>query len=80
MVLLSKIDYDWFSDVWWILLILSVGAIGVTLIFGHGPSSDPSNRNWLSLGFVDIQPSELVKLCLLYTSIRSPASPSPGTM
>ena len=62
MVLLSKIDYDWFSDIWWILLILSVGAIGVTLVFGHGPSSDPSNRNWLSLGFVDIQPSEFVKL------------------
>lgn len=62
MVVLSKIDYDWFTDVWWIILGLCVLAIGITLVFGHGPSDDPSNRNWLDLGFISVQPSELVKL------------------
>ena len=64
MIVISKIDYQIYSELWFILLILSVLCLGVTLIFGTGPTGS-TNRNWLNFGPVSIQPSEFVKLAYI---------------
>lgn len=61
MVIISSIDYETLCELYVFLFGLSILALIITIIFGYGPTGT-NNRNWLSLGFVDVQPSELVKL------------------
>ncbi len=65
MILLSRLDYNTLCDAWFIFVGLSVLAVIFTLIFGHGPNSASTNRNWISLGPINIQPSELVKIAFI---------------
>lgn len=71
MVILSRMDYESFDEFWWVFFGLAVAAIGITLIFGKGPTNDPNNKNWINLGFISIQPSELVKLAFIITFAHS---------
>ena len=64
MIVISKIDYQIFSELWFVMLVLSLLCLGVTLIFGTGPTGS-TNRNWLNFGPVSIQPSEFVKLAYI---------------
>ncbi len=52
---------------WFVLLLL--GLIFITMIPGFGTNTNGSTR-WLSLGFVPIQPSELIKPFLVLQSAR----------
>lgn len=52
---------------WWVMLLL--GLILATLIPGLGTTAGGATR-WLSLGFIPIQPSELIKPFLVLQSAR----------
>lgn len=71
MILLSRMDYETFDERWYIFLVLGIAAIGVTLMFGRAPTADSNNKNWINLGFVSVQPSELVKLAFIITFSHS---------
>ncbi len=47
----------------WVLAVGAVGILGVTLVL-----AEPTNgaRNWLSLGGISVQPSELVKVAFVF--------------
>ena len=52
------------DSLWPILYALAAGAIVITILFGKGPTGD-SNRNWIYLGPVSVQPTEFVKLAYI---------------
>lgn len=62
MVIASQVSFDWLRrQIFWIF----VGAIGlqcVTLLFGY---SVGGNKNWLKLGPISLQPSEILKLAMI---------------
>ncbi|MBQ3391263.1 MAG: rod shape-determining protein RodA [Clostridia bacterium] len=64
MIVVSLLDMDLLTDLWPALYALAVGAIVITILFGRGPTGD-SNRNWIYLGPVSIQPTEFVKLAYI---------------
>ena len=69
MIIISKLDYEQLSELSKILFVLCILAMIVTLIFGTGPKGT-TNRNWLDLGFISIQPSEFVKIAYIVTFAR----------
>jgi cell division protein FtsW len=72
MVCVSRIDYRWFGQPWWLgvrpttwLLLASGALVGLTLVKGVGLEFNGARR-WLSLGMgVTFQPSELAKIALV---------------
>ena len=64
MLVVSVFDIDLLTDLWPLLYALAAGAIVITILFGKGPTGD-SNRNWLYLGPVSVQPTEFVKLAYI---------------
>ncbi|NLT58432.1 MAG: FtsW/RodA/SpoVE family cell cycle protein [Clostridiales bacterium] len=65
MLVISVLDIDLLTDLWPLIYLLAAAAIVVTILFGHGPTGTSSNRNWLRLGPVDVQPAEFVKLAYI---------------
>ena len=49
------------------LFIVSVLVMAFTWRFGVGPTQDSTNRCWIDLGFVMLQPSEFVKIAFIMT-------------
>lgn len=64
MIIISRIDYQNFSELWLLFLAAGFLILIVTFVFGTGPSGT-TNRNWLRFGPVSIQPSEFVKLAYI---------------
>lgn len=64
MFLISLVDYEILGELWIILLIGTVGMMGLTLLIGTGPTGS-GNRNWIDLGFFDLQTSEFAKLTFI---------------
>ncbi len=71
MWVLANLDYKFFVDrLWLILLIGSVALLVITLAFGSsGANRDTANKSWLTIPFINIaiQPSEFVKIAFLCT-------------
>ncbi|MPM11265.1 Peptidoglycan glycosyltransferase MrdB [bioreactor metagenome] len=63
-VILTRIDFDVLSGLWLVFYGLAAAAIIFTIFFGRGPTGD-SNKNWIYLGFVSIQPAEFVKIAYI---------------
>lgn len=57
-------DYRWLRKIAWLLLGLSIIALGFVLVPGIGASKNGARR-WFNLGFALLQPSEAAKLALI---------------
>ena len=65
VMVISSIDYEYIVDRYYIVIgIASALFLASTVLFGM---SIGSNRSWLDLGFVTIQPSEFVKATYIIT-------------
>lgn len=65
MLIISNIDYEVIVNKLWIpLLILELGLMGFTLVWGRAQGA---NRSWIFIFGVSIQPSEFVKLSYIVT-------------
>jgi cell division protein FtsW len=72
MVAVSRVDYRWFSQPWWLgirpvtwLVVVSAVLVGLTFVPGIGVELNGARR-WLSLGMgIRFQPSELAKIALV---------------
>lgn len=64
LFLLSKVDYDLLSDLSPYIVIIASVALFVTALIADDTKG---NRNWLTFGPVNIQPSEFGKLCFAIT-------------
>ena len=64
MIVVSLLDLEMLTELWPVLYALAVGAIVITILFGKGPTGE-SNRNWIYLGPVSVQPTEFVKLAYI---------------
>ncbi len=60
MIVISLIDYRSFSDIWFIVLGITCAALALTALIGTGPTGS-GNRNWINLGFINLQTSEFTK-------------------
>lgn len=69
-VILTRIDFDVLSGLWLVIYGLAAAAVIFTIIFGRGPTGD-SNKNWIYLGFVSIQPAEFVKIAYILIFARA---------
>jgi rod shape determining protein RodA len=52
---------------YWFVLGPATLLLGLVLAFGHGPTAESSIRSWLTVGPVDMQPSEFGKLAFIMT-------------
>ena len=65
MIIISTIDYEVVLKKFWIpCAVFSVGILAFTLKFGVAVGT---NRSWLDLGFMTVQPSEFVKTTFIVT-------------
>ncbi len=68
-LIIANIDYHLIVDkLWIIMIIISVGLLAVTLVFGNtGADRETTNRSWLTIPGVGIaiQPSEFVKILMV---------------
>lgn len=68
-LIIAGMDYHHIIDRLWIFfIIISVGLLGITLVFGSsGVSIETANRSWLVIPGINmmIQPSEFVKIALV---------------
>ncbi|MDP4153967.1 MAG: FtsW/RodA/SpoVE family cell cycle protein [Bacillota bacterium] len=64
MIVISNIDYEALGDIWMILYGLGIIALVITIFIGTGPTGT-NNQNWINLGFIKVQPSEIVKLAFI---------------
>ncbi len=60
MVVISLIDYRLFGDLWLIVFGVTCAALVITILIGTGPTGS-GNRNWINLGFFNLQTSEFTK-------------------
>ncbi len=66
-IILSKIDYRLMASLWKIYVPVTVGLVLLTFT-PLGISRDGADdKAWISLGIVDLQPSELLKLAFVFT-------------
>lgn len=65
--LVSRMPVRWIRRLAWPALVLSVVLIGLTYVPGLGVSVN-GNQNWLALGPLTIQPSEVSKLAIVLWS------------
>lgn len=63
-VLFTIIDIDIFADKWAILVVFEVFLV-LLLLTPLGYADDTGNRAWLRMGFMGIQPSEVVKVMFI---------------
>lgn len=64
MIIVSKLDYDIISDLWKYIVVLSSFVLFLTAFIAP---EIKGNKNWLILGPVSVQPSELTKICFAVT-------------
>ncbi len=63
-----RVPLRWWHQQSWLLLAIAMVALAAVLIPGIGKTVNGSTR-WISLGFINIQPSEVAKVCLVvYTA------------
>lgn len=63
-IILSKINYRFFSKISVFLILISIGLLALVLIPGVS-SVVGGSRRWLNLFFFNIQPSEIAKIALI---------------
>ena len=64
---LSYFDYQVYTKFWPVIAVFCVIIMLVLFKWGTGPSSRPDARTWLSIGPINFQPSELVKIGFIIT-------------
>lgn len=64
MFVVAKIDYEFICDMYILIAILSCALLFFTAIFADNRGG---NYNWLSLGSINIQPSEFTKTAFIVT-------------
>ena len=65
MVVILFINYEWLARKFWVpIMILQVGILAATLIYG---AAKGENQSWLKIAGVTIQPSEFVKFSFILT-------------
>ena len=65
VMVLSCLDYEYITDRYWVVIgVASALFLASTVLFGM---SIGTNKSWLDLGFVTIQPSEFVKATYILT-------------
>ena len=64
---LSYFDYQVYTKFWPVIAVFCVIIMLVLFKWGTGPSSSPDARTWLSIGPINFQPSELVKIGFIIT-------------
>jgi rod shape determining protein RodA len=64
MFIFSHINYKKFSSFIYLAYVINLILLILVLFFGHSVSG---SKRWLSLGFINIQPSEIMKLTLILT-------------
>ncbi len=70
MLALSYLDYEGLTKNYRYLLIFNVAMLLFTAIFGTGPENSQgavTNRNWIRIGPVGIQPAEIGKILFIIT-------------
>ena len=65
MVILSLMDYSWIMNFQWFMYGFNIIMLIVVRIAG---SSANGAARWIGIGSFRFQPTELSKICLLYTS------------
>lgn len=58
------IDYHFYKKVRWVLLFVGIGALLLVWVPGIGVNINGSHR-WLDIGGLSLQPSEVLKACLI---------------
>lgn len=67
-MIISLIDYDIFTRLWFIWAIAGVGLMLLVMSpLGVAPPNRPDSQVWIDLGFFYFQPSELVKVLFIIT-------------
>ncbi len=66
-VLISMLDYQVFTKLWPVIAAVCIVLMLLLFKFGTGPSARSDARTWLSLGPIQFQPSELVKIGFIIT-------------
>jgi len=67
MIVVSLFDYELLCDLWIPLIIVSAGLNLLTAIIAEDIDG---NRNWLNLGFFNLQPSEFTKMAFALSFSR----------
>ena len=65
MLVLSRFDYEQFRGITKQIFIFSIFIL--VLVFFFGVSGDWGAKNWIRIGSIGIQPSELAKVCFILT-------------
>ena len=66
-IVISKIDYRLMASLWKIYIPLTVGLVLLTFTPLGISREGADDKAWISLGIVDLQPSELLKLAFVFT-------------
>ena len=65
MIFMSFLDYRQLAKNYRLIILLNAGILLFTYLFGEGVTSE-TNKNWINLGFIKIQPSEFAKILFIY--------------
>lgn len=66
-IVVSAIDYHKLAKFWFLYAPIALGLVALTFTsLGYGREG-ADDRNWIDLGFIQIQPSEILKLVFLLT-------------
>ena len=66
MLIISKIDYSFFSNISKLLFLFGTAMIILTILIGVGPPGT-DNKNWIKLGSFNLQFSEFYKIIFVIT-------------
>ncbi len=65
MCAMSFFDYRQFAKHYRLVILINAAILFFTYILGEGVTSE-TNKNWIDLGFIKIQPSEFAKILFIY--------------
>ena len=67
-LIMSAMDYHWFTKLWF---LYAPAAVGLTLLtftsLGYQPVEGVDDKAWINLGFMTMQPSEILKIAFIMT-------------
>lgn len=67
-LIMSALDYHWFTKLWF---LYAPAAVGFTLLtftsLGYQPVEGVDDKAWIDLGFITMQPSEILKIAFIMT-------------
>ncbi|MBQ8825664.1 MAG: FtsW/RodA/SpoVE family cell cycle protein [Oscillospiraceae bacterium] len=67
-LIMSALDYHWFTKLWF---LYAPAAVGLTLLtftsLGYQPVEGVDDKAWINLGFMTMQPSEILKIAFIMT-------------